>query len=263
VLGVLRQNSKAPPRVAAGLKKQGRRNWRVEGVPGANGQLDSLNNAPLPQLYGGVGLIAFGSAPPNRIWFALALAPAVLSQIVRMQQIDPVAWLACDYAGRLGSLAVLAVIPAARMVAFRREAIEIAWFELAIWAAGLLAFELIIGQSTSWIINMLIPGTWLTKIPQLSGWPYALDLTFGIALVAYHEEVLFRRCARAVFGKSLGEGTKLVIATALLFGSYHWSRGLGTIVAAILFGIVAMCFYLRAGVLWPLVLVHYVTDVVW
>jgi membrane protease YdiL (CAAX protease family) len=55
----------------------------------------------------------------------------------------------------------------------------------------------------------------------------------------------------------------MVIASALLFGSYHWSMGLGTIISAILFGIVAMCFYLRAGMLWPLVLVHYMTDVMW
>jgi hypothetical protein len=140
---------------------------------------------------------------------------------MRMQQTDPVAWLAFDYAGRLGSLAVLAAIPAARIVAFRREALEIAWLELTIWAVGLLAFELIIGQAMAWIINLLIPGTWLTALPQLSGWLYALDLTFGVALVAYHEEVLFRRCARAVLGKSLGEGTKLVVATALLFGGFH------------------------------------------
>jgi membrane protease YdiL (CAAX protease family) len=90
-----------------------------------------------------------------------------------------------------------------------------------------------------------------------------VDVTFGIALVAYQEEVVFRRCARAVLNKSLGGQTTMVIASALLFGSYHWSRGLGTITAAILFGIVAMAFYVRAGVLWPLVLVHYVTDVVW
>jgi CAAX protease family protein len=225
--------------------------------------VNTLKNGLLPQLYGGVGLIPFVSAPSNWIWFGLALAPAIVSQIVRVPQTDPVAWLACDYAGRLGSLAVLAVIPTARMVAFRREALEIPCFELAIWIVGLLAFELIIGQSMSWVVNVMFPGTWLTTLPQLSGWLYALDLTFGVALVAYHEEVLFRRCARGVFGKNLGEGTKLVIATALLFGAFHWSRGLGTIVAAVMFGIVAMTFYVRAGVLWPLVLVHYVTDVVW
>jgi CAAX protease family protein len=66
-----------------------------------------------------------------------------------------------------------------------------------------------------------------------------------------------------VLSRKLGSGTMMVIASALLFGSYHWSRGLGTIISAVLFGIVAMTFYLRAGVLWPLMLVHYVTDLVW
>ena len=197
------------------------------------------------------------------IWFLLALAPAVASQVVRMRQTDPVAWVACDYAGRLGTLAVLAVIPAARSVAFARGTREVGWSELIMWIAGLLAFELIIARSIAWMIDAVIPGTQLTTTSSLPDWLYPVDVTFGIALVAYQEEVVFRRCARAVFSKTLRDGTMMVIASALLFGCYHWSRGLGTIISAALFGIVAMCFYLRAGVLWPLVLVHYVTDVVW
>ena len=203
------------------------------------------------------------SVRSNWTWFLLALAPAVASQVVRMGQTDPVAWVACDYAGRLGTLAVLAVIPAARSVAFARGTREVGWSELIMWIAGLLAFELIIARSIAWMIDAVIPGTQLTTTSSLPDWLYPVDVTFGIALVAYQEEVVFRRCARAVFNKNLGDRTALVIASALLFGSYHWSRGLGTIISAILFGIVAMTFYVRAGVLWPLVLVHYVTDVVW
>jgi membrane protease YdiL (CAAX protease family) len=203
------------------------------------------------------------SLQSNWTWFLLALVPAVASQIVRMGQTDPVAWAACDYAGRLATLAVLATIPAARNVAFARETREVSWSELAVWVACLLAFELIIARSIAWIIDAVIPRTRLTTTSGFPDWLYAVDVTFGIALVAYQEEVLFRRCARAVLSTKLGDGTVMVIASALLFGSYHWSRGLGTIISAILFGIVAMCFYLRAGMLWPLVLVHYMTDVMW
>jgi membrane protease YdiL (CAAX protease family) len=203
------------------------------------------------------------SVRSNWTWFLLASVPAIVSQIVRMGQTDPVAWIACDYAGRLGTLAVLAVVPAARSVAFARETMKVSWSELAIWVACLLAFELIIGRSIVWIIDAVIPGTRLTTASGLPDWLYAVDVTFGIALVACQEEILFRRCARAALNKKLGDGIMMVIASALLFGSYHWSRGLGTIISAVSFGIVAMCFYLRAGVLWPLVLVHYVTDVVW
>ena len=193
----------------------------------------------------------------------LALVPAVASQIVRMGQADPVAWAACDYAGRLGTLAVLAAVPAARNVAFARETREVGWSELAIWVASLLAFELIISRSIARIIDEAIPGTQLTRASSFPYWLHAVDVTFGIALVAWQEEVLFRRCARAVLSTKLGDGIMMVTASALLFGSYHWSMGLGTIITAALFGIVAMCFYRRAGVLWPLVLVHYVTDVMW
>jgi hypothetical protein len=203
------------------------------------------------------------SLQSNWTWFLLALVPAVASQIVRMGQTDPVAWAACDYAGRLGTLAVLAAIPAARNVAFARETRKVSWSELAIWVACLLAFELIVSRSMAWIIDAVIPGTQLTASFRYPDWLYAVDVTFGIALVAYQEEVLFRRCARVVLSTKLGGGTMMVIASALLFGSYHWSRGLGTIITAALFGIIAMMFYLRAGVLWPLVLVHYVTDVMW
>jgi uncharacterized protein len=203
------------------------------------------------------------SVQSNWTWFLVALVPALASQIARMEQTDPVAWLACDYAGRLGTLAVLVAIPAARSVAFARETLTVSWPEIAIWIVCLLMFELIIGRSVVWFIDAVIPGTRLTAASTPPDWLYAVDVTFGIALVAYQEEVLFRRCARAVLSKRLGGGPTMVIASALLFGSYHWSWGLGTIISAVLFGIVAMSFYLRVGVLWPLVVVHYVTDVVW
>ena len=55
------------------------------------------------------------SAPvASWLWFAAAFVPMVGSQLLRLQQSDPLVWAACDYAGRLGALAVLAAIPAAR-----------------------------------------------------------------------------------------------------------------------------------------------------
>jgi hypothetical protein len=101
------------------------------------------------------------SLQSNWTWFLLALVPAVASQIVRMGQTDPVAWAACDYAGRLGTLAVLAAIPTARRVAFARETLEVSWSELVIWVVCLLAFELIISWSIAWIIDWVIRGTQL------------------------------------------------------------------------------------------------------
>jgi membrane protease YdiL (CAAX protease family) len=200
---------------------------------------------------------------PNWPWFLLALVPAVVSQIVRLRQTDPVAWIASEYAGRLGSLAVLVIITAARTTAFAREHVKISWLELGLWIICVTAFELVVARPISLMIDAAVPGMRLTTQPHLPNWLYAIDITFGVALVAYQEEVIFRRCARTVLRQSLGDGTAMVVAASLMFGCYHWSKGAGTITGAIMFGLVAMPFYRRAGALWPVVLVHYIIDALW
>src|SRR5581483_3529870 len=90
--------------------------------------------------------------------------------------------------------------------------------------------------------------------PQLSGWLYFVDLVFGIALVAYSEEIVFRRCARYVFQFYFYDSRVLVFATSLLFGAYHWWAGVGNIVEAALMGILLMLFLQRSEALWPVVL---------
>src|SRR5260221_3506220 len=57
-------------------------------------------------------------AIPAPLWFVAALVPMVVSQIVRLEQSDPATWIAWDYAGRIGALAVLGAIPSARTLAF-------------------------------------------------------------------------------------------------------------------------------------------------
>src|SRR5258705_8494778 len=59
------------------------------------------------------------------VWFVAALIPMVASQTLRLQQSDPAIWIFWDYAGRLGSLAMLAAIPSIRTVAFRWEKLQI------------------------------------------------------------------------------------------------------------------------------------------
>ena len=89
-----------------------------------------------------------------------------------------------------------------------------------------------------------------------------MDLTFGIALVAFSEEVVFRRCARIFFRTYIINDWLLVLFTSILFGAYHWWTGIGNIVEAVLIGVLLMLFYLRSAALWPVVLAHYLTDVV-
>jgi uncharacterized protein len=202
------------------------------------------------------------SANPAPVWFVAALIPMAASQIVRLQQHDPGLWIFWDYAGRLGGLAVLALIPSARTVAFRRDRLRIALWQVALWIVGIVLADQYLGGWARRAMNAALPTTVLGVYPQLGGWLYFVDLVFGLALVAYSEEIVFRRCARHVFQRYFNDSRVLVFATALLFGAYHWWAGVGTMAQATLAGVLLMVFLQRSGALWPIDLCHYVTDIV-
>jgi len=109
-------------------------------------------------------------------------------------------------------------------------------------------------------LNAALPATVRGAYPRPSGWLYAVDIAFGLALVAFSEEMLFRRCAHYAF-QNYASGRRLVVATSLLFGAYHWWAGVGEIVEASAIGVLLMAFYRRSGALWPVVLGHYLTDI--
>ena len=194
-------------------------------------------------------------------WFGAALIPMVASQTLRLQQSDPAIWIFWDYAGRIGTLAILAAIPSIRTAAFRREKIQIALWEAALWIAGLVLVDHYLGGWIRRTINAALPATVLGTYPRLNGWLYFVDVVFGIALVAYSEETVFRRCAGHIFKPYFGDSFGLVIVTSLLFGAYHWWTGVGNVVEAALMGVLLMLFLQRSVALWPVVLGHYLVDI--
>jgi membrane protease YdiL (CAAX protease family) len=196
------------------------------------------------------------------LWFVATLFPMVASQILRLQQNDPATWIFWDYAGRLGALAVLIAIPSARTVAFRRQSFCMMYWQAVLWIVCLVLVDHFLGSWLQRTINTALPATVLGIYPTPKGWLQIFDGVFGLALVAYSEEMVFRRCARHVFKTYLGDGYALVFVTSLLFGAYHWWTGIGNIIEAVIMGVLLMVFYKRSAALWPVVLAHYLTDVV-
>lgn len=193
-------------------------------------------------------------------WFALIFVPMVASQLLRLGQHQPGPWLALDYAGRLAALSLLAAIPEARRVAFAPGRREAGWAEIGLWMAGVVALTLLVAQRVMDFIDLRIPGTSLGGVADPSGWLRVFDMTAGLLLVAAHEEIVFRRCARSVLAPRLGDGAAMVAASTALFAAYHWWTGLGNIAFAAIFGAAAMVALRRIGILWPLVLAHYLVD---
>jgi CAAX protease family protein len=201
-------------------------------------------------------------AIPAPIWFVAALVLMVLSQIVRLEQSDPATWIVWDYAGRVGALAVLGAIPSARTVAFQWVRLRIAYWKAAAWIVGIVLVDRYVCGWIRRTLNTALPATVLGGYPESHGWLHTVDVVFGLALVAYSEEIVFRRSARHVFQIYLNDGYALVFVTSILFGAYHWWTGLGNIVEAVLIGVLLMLFYRRSAALWPVVLGHYLTDIV-
>ena len=202
------------------------------------------------------------AAPAIPLWFVVAFAVMVVSQLARLGQTTPAAWLVCDYAGRLGTLAVLWFSPAARAIAFTPQRLNLGLVHAIAWAIGLASLYTIIDSPLRGFIDATVPGTTIGSYPASHGWLHAVDVTFGLALVAFQEEIYFRRCARAVVRNWLGDDFGMIIATSLLFAAYHWWTGLGNMVTAGLFGIGAMWLYRRAGSIWPVMLAHYLADLI-
>lgn len=194
------------------------------------------------------------------LWFAAALIPMMVSQLVRLHQTEPMAWFFWDYIGRVGALAVLALIPSARAVAFKHERLAVSQWEAAL---RIILWLVLIDIALKWVgpvINAVIPGTKLGAYPAARGWLYAFDLVFGLVLVAYHEEIVFRRMARHAFQGWLGDGAAMVFVTSLVFAGYHWWSGIGNIMVAFMLGVLLMMAYRRFDALWPVVAAHYLID---
>jgi membrane protease YdiL (CAAX protease family) len=192
-------------------------------------------------------------------WFAAALVPLIASQLMRLHQHDAASWIAWDYAGRIAALAVLCLHPAVRAMAFCRDRRQIPLVEIAIWIVGISSLRFYCKGAIRFV-TLAFPATLLGHYPQVTGWLKPFDLVVGLALVAFSEEIIFRRYLRAALQPYLGDGVLAIIAAAVLFGAYHWWTGLGTVLFATLVGILLMLMYRRSGALWPVVLAHYLVD---
>jgi membrane protease YdiL (CAAX protease family) len=191
-------------------------------------------------------------------WVIFAACAAVAAQVIRLQQTDPAAWIFWDYAGRLAALALLAANPAVRAAIYRSERLKIS---LAIVInCGLFLIPI---SCATWIAGNIyaafLPVLRLGSYPRPDGWLLVFDLTIGLALVALHEEIFFRRAMRLALG-GLGDGRAMILVSGVLFGAYHWWTGVPNMIGAGIFGLVAMQLYCRSGALWPIVVIHYLAD---
>jgi membrane protease YdiL (CAAX protease family) len=194
------------------------------------------------------------------ISFFAILAMSACFQLWRLSQADASAWLSVDYLMRVAVLIALAVARPTRHIAFKTRPLQIGKSELVLWLAGTAAFAVPLGYEPLWrAIEASTLDIRVGGVPRTIGVRHFIDLTFGLLLVAIHEEIFFRRVARVVF-RPLGDGLAMIMTTSVIFGLFHWWTGLPNMIVATLVGAFLMLLYRRAGALWPAVLAHYLID---
>jgi membrane protease YdiL (CAAX protease family) len=195
--------------------------------------------------------------------FAAVLAPMIACQIVRLYQPDALHWVLWDYASRLSGLTVIALIPEVRSVAFRLENLRMKRLFVLLWIIGLVLLDRLPIHLGIVYFNYQFPEFVVRSYPYTYGVLHLIDITIGIALVAISEEIVFRRLAPALLAGWFRSRTTIVIGSAVMFGAYHWSTSAGNAIGAAAIGVPMMIFYLRAGVLWPVIIAHYLMDLVY
>jgi uncharacterized protein len=185
---------------------------------------------------------------------------SVSFQLWRLNQADAAAWFSIDYLMRVAVLITLALARPTRHIAFKTRPLQIENGELVAWFFGAAVFAGLFDYEPLWrLAEAWLPDIRLDFPPRTTGALHFIDLTFGLMLVAVHEEIFFRRVARVVF-RPLGDGIGMIALSSVIFGLFHWWTGLPNMLVATAAGVFLMLLYRRTGALWPAIIAHYLID---
>ncbi len=170
-------------------------------------------------------------------------------------------WLLSDYALRM---IVIAVVFAYKP--FRRSVTDSLRIPIPLWKVITIAFliavfNIVMRYKVEAPLYYLFPQFVIFPYPQpTSTFLHAIDLTFGLTLVAASEEFLFRVLMPRFFASFHNSKVFVLLGSSLLFGLVHWEHGVGSVVAAFIIGVVLMYSVQRTGSLRPALLAHYLMD---
>jgi len=194
---------------------------------------------------------------------ALAYLPYYLNDFVNIWITDYVAWVWLDYAQRLVAVAVA-------FWALRRGDVSrtdlgldrIPWPSFLKWSAVTAAAAMAYLYLSECILAPYFPKGSLGSVPFDPDSPlFTFDLTFGLLLVGFSEELVCRGLTLSVLKKRLPIPA-VYIASALLFSLMHWSLSTHTLVDAFVYGLILVPATLVTGTIWPGVVVHFLVNFV-
>ncbi|MEX0693625.1 MAG: type II CAAX endopeptidase family protein [Rhodospirillales bacterium] len=94
-------------------------------------------------------------------------------------------------------------------------------------------------------------------------WLQLVDLSLGLALVAFSEELLFRGIMKRLLESVIENKIAIIFVASLIFGLMHWPGGVGKIVNTGITGVFFMVSYFYAKSLWPCTVAHYLINFIY
>jgi len=187
----------------------------------------------------------------------------LLNDYLFMMARTATAWLVIDYGSRLLAIGIVLYLIRQKISTPAEFGLTGLPFRAGLrWLLLLTVIGVLIDQVGWRILEQVLPNTQMTFMPKIKNPLMNLfDLTFGVALVAVSEEIVFRGyCFSALQGR--WRPWVVVAVSAILFGLIHWSQGLHAIVSTALWGILPMVAMARTGSIIPAMIAHYITDLV-
>ncbi|WP_432734751.1 CPBP family intramembrane glutamic endopeptidase [Maridesulfovibrio sp. FT414] len=193
---------------------------------------------------------------------ALATLPFYLNDFSNIFIRHEPLWLAIDYALKLIPLAFLFILVKNRTLS-RTELglVPLPAMQFALWTTGMTTLGLCLDEPGFALWSKILPPLRLGSIPISTDSPlYMLDMTFGLALVAVSEEIIFRGLAFSALRNKRMSTKWIFLVTGVVFGLIHWSQGPIAVMATAVTGSGLMLCMWRTGSVYPTIIAHYIIN---
>jgi len=198
------------------------------------------------------------------VYLIILSAIFLLNDFVFINIKSSILWFLVDYIFRIIVIGVLIL-----MIKKERLKIEDLGFirikidKLVIWIISLSILSILLNNTLWRILYKILPKTQQMFFPSYdNNLIKVFDLSIGIMLVAFTEEIVFRSCYLLILKDKIKSNILIIIISCIVFGMIHWSLGLHAIVAAAIWGIMPMVSLIATNSIWPAIVAHYLTDFV-
>ncbi|MEQ1878112.1 MAG: type II CAAX endopeptidase family protein [Bdellovibrionia bacterium] len=132
------------------------------------------------------------------------------------------------------------------------------------WTVFLTAACVFIDRAGTWILEPPLHDYRLFRFPAYpTNSDKFFDLTFGVALVAISEEIIFRGVLLTYLTKRIKfEPKTAAMISILLFSAIHWSSGPATLITTFVWAFLPTYSFFRVGSIYPSIVAHFITDFV-